>query len=268
MALPYDSLLTHPAPTPLQATQWYEAGSLWPATDVAGELRAAQTADTAWVVGAVLAMTLLLLATWRRHRQYLSYRLRDFFTDTRLFSSPDSGSGGGRTPLLALLCLASCASLALMGCELPARLSVDRTALPPLLARATYDPAAAFLLLLGGGAALLLAKAAAYALVNWTFFSPRDNSRWMQAWLLLTALTAAPLLAAAVLQVFGGVPRENMSIFLLLVFIVYNSLLFYKLKTNFRAKKYGNLLILLYLCTLEIAPALVAWRFFELHSTT
>lgn len=268
MTLPYDSLLTHPAPTPLQATRWYEEGALWPATDVAGELRVSSAADTTWVVAVVLAMLLLLFATWCRQRQYLSYRLRDFFTDGRLFSSPDSGSGAGSGPLLVLLCLASCASLALLGCQLPARLNLDRSALPPLADQAVSNPAVAFLLLLGAGVVFLLVKAMVYALVNWTFFSPKDNGRWMQAWLLLTALTAVPLLGAAVLQVFTRIPPENVSIFLLLVFIVYNSLLFYKLKTNFKAKKYGNLLILLYLCTLEIAPALVAWRFFELHSTT
>lgn len=268
MAIPYDSLLTHPALTPLQATRWYEEGALWPAADVAGELRESAAADSGWVVGVVLLVTLLLFATWCRQRQYLAYRVRDFFTDSRLFSTPENGGGAGRGPLLALLCAASCACLALLASPLPARLALDPLALPPLAGAAVSDPAVAFLLLFGGGVALLALKALAYAVVNWTFFSPKDNARWMGAWLLLTALTAVPALLAAVLQVFADAGEGNVAIFLLLVFILYNSLLFYKLKMNFRTKKYGNLLILLYLCTLEIAPALAVWHFFEQHSTT
>lgn len=266
LAAPYDSLLTHPAPSPLQATEWWGAGSGMPDIDVGGQLRTATLADQTWVVCVVLAMLLALFAAWCGSRQYLAYRVKDFFGSSRQFSNMDSGgTAAGRGLLHLVLLLTSWAGIGLLGCTHLGQVRLPDTYTPALQLQ---EPQHAFLVLTALVALLWTLKTAAYGIVNWTFFAPKANRSWQSAWVLLTSLAAAPLFLLCVLQVFIPVPASKVSICALILFILYKFAIYFKLKTNFQAKKYGNLLLLLYLCTLEIAPAVAAWHFIETHSTT
>jgi len=262
----YDTLLTHPAPSPLQATELWGMGSGMPDIDAGGQLRTAALADQTWAVMVVLAMLLVLFAAWCGSRRYLAYRLRDFFVSSRQFSNADiGGTAAGRGFLHFFLLLASWAGIGLLGCQYIGRVQLPGAAslLLPL-----QEPQHAFLFLTILVALLWTLKTAAYGIINWTFFAPKDNSRWQSAWLLLTSLASVPLFLLSVLQVFTPVPASKVSICALILFILYKFVIYFKLKTNFHSKKYGNLLLLLYLCTLEIAPAVAAWHFIETHSTT
>lgn len=266
LSAPYDSLLTHPAPSPLQATECWGAGSGMPDIDVGGQLRTAALADETWVVCVVLAMLLVLFAAWCSSRHYLAYRLKDFFVSSRQFSSAaGSGSAAGRGILHLALLLTAWAGIGLLGCQQLGHFQLSATGTPALRLE---EPQCAFLLLTPLVAVTWALKTAAYGIVNWTFFAPKDNRSWQSAWVLLTGLAAFPIFLLSVLLVFTPIPATKVSICALFLFILYKSAIYFKLKTNFHAKKHGNLLLLLYLCTLEIAPAIAAWHFFETHSTT
>lgn len=266
LAAPYDSLLTHPAPSPLQATEWWGAGGAMPDIDAGGQLRTAALADQTWVVCVVLAMLLALFAAWCSSRHYLAYRLRDFFVSSRQFSTAgDSGTAAGRGILHFALLLTAWAGIGLLGCQQLGRLQLPATGTPFLRLE---EPQCAFLVLTPLVVLAWTLKTAAYGIVNWTFFSPRDTRSWQSAWVLLTGLSAFPVFLLSVLLVFTPVPTSKVSICALILLILYKSTIYFKLKTNFHAKRHGNLLLLLYLCTLEIAPAIAAWHFIETHSTT
>ena len=105
--------------------------------------------------------------------------------------------------------------------------------------------------------AFVYLKAGLYALVNWTFFDTDSNQRWMRGYLLMTALTAFLFYPLLLLDVFAHLRHEIVIGGAILVVIMYELLLFYKLNLNFRARKYGYMLIFLYFCTVELIPTLV-----------
>ena len=53
--------------------------------------------------------------------------------------------------------------------------------------------------------------------------------------------------------------REIVTASVILVVLLYEILMFYKLFANFKKKKGGYLLFFLYFCSVEMLPALVVW---------
>lgn len=266
MTQPYDSILTHPTLSPLQETTWWSIGTPLPDRDVAVLLREPSLADQPWMVIVTLLELLILVAAWCNNRQYLHQRISTFFVSSRRFNNhSDMNSVAGRGFLFSSLLLSTCLSFALLLCPYLGHLHL---ALPDLQSLSLSNPSHTFLLLALAGVLIVLIKAAAYTAVNWTFFQPNENQEWLSAWMLLTGLASIPLFALVILQTFTPISSQKVAFSALILFILYKLAIYYKLKINFHIKNYGSLLILLYLCTLEIAPALVLWHFFELHSTT
>lgn len=267
MTQPYDSILTHPALSPLQETVWWTVGAPLPDRDAALQPRVQSLADQPWMVVVTLLVLVVIIAAWCNNRQYLNHRIQTFFVSSRRFNNnaDNISSAAGRGFLLCSLMFAACVSFALLLCPHLCHLQVT---LPSLIPFSFSNPHHTFLLLFVIGVFIVLLKAAAYSAVNWTFFPHKDNQEWLSAWTLLTGLLSIPLLALVVLQTFTPLPSQNITISALILFILYKIAIYYKLKVNFHIKNYGSLLILLYLCTLEIAPALAVWHFFEIHSTT
>ena len=75
--------------------------------------------------------------------------------------------------------------------------------------------------------------------------------------MLLTTLTAFLFYPLALLDVFAHIRHEIVIGGAILVGVLYEFMLFYKLIANFRVKKYGYMLIFLYFCTVELLPTLV-----------
>lgn len=107
------------------------------------------------------------------------------------------------------------------------------------------------------GMVFIYVKAYLYHLVNWTFFDPEANKTWMKGYLLMTSLTAFLFYPLALLDVFSNLHHELFTTCVILVVIVYQLLLFYKLIINFKTKKYGYVFIFLYFCSVELLPTLV-----------
>jgi len=265
MTLPYDSILTHPTLSPIQETAWWSMGITQPNRDAALLLREPTLADQPWMLIATLLLLLALVATWSGNRQYLHHRIQTFFISSRRFNNTTDISSVAERELLSYsLLFATCISFALLLCPHLSHLQVP---LLPLLPISLSNPSHAFLLLLIVSLLFVLIKAVAYTMVNKVFFPHKDNQKWMSAWILLTGLVSIPLFTLVVLQTYTPISSQKVAISALILIILYKIAIYYKLKLNFHIKNYGSLLILLYLCTLEIAPALAIWHFFDTHNT-
>ncbi len=258
MPTPFDSILTRPTTPTVVDTLFYARGSSLPDTDVAGQLRPETFADDAWVAGTLLGMFTLLFIILCRNHDYLSYRIKDFFTTERRFADPAAASASGLPQELLLLLIGS-GSLALI--------ALHRLTLTGAVNAWTEAPWRIFLLLSGLILGFVLVKALLYELVDWVFFNRHERNRWMASYFFLTSIFAFLIFATATALLFTPFGTGKVSFCLLFLFIAYEILLYYRLATNFQTKFYGQLLIFLYFCTLEIVPALVAWHIFELSST-
>ncbi len=110
-------------------------------------------------------------------------------------------------------------------------------------------------------AVFLVLKSVVYFLVNSVFFSYESNTNWMSAYHFITSISALLLYPLALLAVFVDGVYENIDFCLILLLILYELLLFYKLYINFKPKKYSFLLIFLYFCTVELIPIMSVWHY-------
>ena len=162
-------------------------------------------------------MFFILAAILYRSRNVLWHRLKNFFTTKRTYTDDDTEGNSDEAIHVFLLISISAISLSCMFLD-------DRIALSSFLP-VTGIPYWLF----GAGFVMCMAfiyfKAWLYLLVNWVFFDRDSSQRWIVGYLL--------------------------------VVVLYELLLFYKLITNFRVKKYGYMLIFLYFCSVELLPTLV-----------
>ncbi|MBQ5460783.1 MAG: DUF4271 domain-containing protein, partial [Bacteroidaceae bacterium] len=93
------------------------------------------------------------------------------------------------------------------------------------------------------------------------------NQKWMSSYFFLTSMTSFVVFLVAALYMFVNISYLEVAICLLVLLFLYELLLFYKLNVNFQAKKYGQLLIFLYFCAVEIVPLLAIWHFFAQNHT-
>ena len=101
------------------------------------------------------------------------------------------------------------------------------------------------------------AKSCLYSIVNFTFFDREPSRKWISGYLLMTSLTAFLFYPIALMDVFSHLSHEIVIWSAILVVVLYELLLFYKLIANFKVKKYGYMLIFLYFCSVELLPTLV-----------
>ena len=233
----------------IRQTELYKQGVLLPdRTMVVGERDFAVRNDD-YIVAGMAVMFFILAAILYRSRNVLWHRLKDFFTTKRTYTDDDTEGNSDEAIHVFLLISISAISLSCMFLD-------DRIALSSFLP-VTGIPYWLF----GAGFVMCMAfiyfKAWLYLLVNWVF-SDRDSSqRWIVGYLLLTALTAFLFYPLALLDVFAHIRHEIVIGGAILVGVLYEFMLFYKLIANFRVKKYGYMLIFLYFCTVELLPTLV-----------
>ena len=98
-----------------------------------------------------------------------------------------------------------------------------------------------------------------YTLVNYTFFSGKNNGQWQYTMLLLSAIEGALLFPAILFQSYFEAPPQNIIIYAILVLVLVKIFTFYKCFVIFFRKNGLFLQIILYFCTLEIIPLLALW---------
>jgi hypothetical protein len=198
------------------------------------------------LVMATMALAFIVVAAiFFVSRSALMYRIKDFFASRRLYVDASDITSTKWKIYVFTLIFVSASSLSLMYWE---SLSEQAGSVVPY-----WLMAACFLVLL----CFFYVKAWVYSLVNWVFFDSETSRSWMSGYLLLTALTAFPFYLIALLDVYGVWNHEFVIPGVILVVVVYELLLFYKLFINFPARRDGYLLNILYFCTVELLPTLV-----------
>ena len=251
MPIDYDSILTATGSNVINSTEFYQQGITLPDRTVPmQELNYVVSGDD-YVVAGMILLFCMLATVFHKGKSMLLYRLKDFFTTKRQYREDYVSDSVNEVICIFLLIVISALSLSLVFFDDYFELYHNPVDDVPYW-------------LLGAGAiacfAFVYIKAGIYSLVNWVFFDPEANTKWMSSYFLMTALTAFFFYPVALIDVFFDDRRTIATAVAILIGIVYEILLFYRLFTNFKAKKYGYLLIFLYFCSVEIMPVLVLWR--------
>ena len=245
----FDSILTAADSDVLSRTEFYKQGVTLPDHTVAMRERTYTMGGDDWMVGGMAVLFFVLAYVFYKSRVMLMYRLKDFFAAKRTYMEEQPKGNASEAVHLFLLLTASILSFSLMFLN-----GLIGQGGAPVVAEAPYW-------LLGAGFVVILSfvyvKAWLYVLVGWVFFDSESSKRWVAGYLLLTSLTAYLFYPIALVDIFFPWGHEVCSVCAILVVILYEMLLFYKLITNFKVKKYGYLVIILYFCSVELLPMLV-----------
>ena len=102
-----------------------------------------------------------------------------------------------------------------------------------------------------------------YNIVNWTFFDVESSRHWTTSYLFITSLSSFPCYIIILLELYSNISPQIVLFCYAIVTIFYEILLIFKLFINFQIKKYGAFLIFLYLCSVELVPNILLWRFLQ-----
>ena len=254
MTTDYDSILTHPALSPLSESEFYAEGAGLADRTAACAPRPESILAEGWLVGVLLLLLCLLGGLLLRNRHYLAYRIREYFTTGRHFSDVPILPPTSDVPQTLFMMLSGCLGVSVL---IESQLGPDFLLRHYFLTSGWLTAA----LCLGAMAGMLL-KVSVYELVGWTFFRSRDNRSWMSSYTFLTAVFSVLAFLISILFLFAGMGISNVWICLLSLLVLYEILLFSKLLSTFHVRRYGNVLFFLYFCSVEIMPMVVLWHLF------
>ena len=120
-------------------------------------------------------------------------------------------------------------------------------------------------LLFGVSIGVYLLKIGVLNSINWVFFDHSQMVSWRQSYTNCIMLSGIPMFVLAIVSVFLELSQRGLTILLLLCIITLEICLFFKAFHIFCAKKYGVLLLIVYLCTLELMPLLLAGKALVLY---
>ncbi|MBO7581309.1 MAG: DUF4271 domain-containing protein [Bacteroidaceae bacterium] len=233
----------------IRQTELYKQGLLLPDRTVPMEQRDYVLGKDDYIVAGMMVMFFFLAFVLYNSKNVLLNRLKDFFTTKRTYVEGNVMESSGEMVNVFLLTSVSTLCFSLLFVE-------------GLIAKSSYISQIGFPYWLYAAGWLVLqvfiyTKSCLYSIVNWTFFSREPSRKWMSGYLLMTSLTAFLFYPLALLNVFAHLSHEIVIWSAILVVILYELLLFYKLIANFKVKKYGYMLIFLYFCSVELLPTLV-----------
>lgn len=253
MPIDYDSILTATEPNIINQTEFYKQGIALPDCTVAMSARPYAMGEDDYMVACMVMMFFILAVIMYHSRTNFLYQLKDLFTPKRQHTEERIDRNTNDTIRVVLLITVSAFSVSLLFLN-----NIIQQNCNHLASGTPYGLFAA------GGifcVCVIYAKAWLYALVNWVFFDTEASKRWMSNYLLITALSAFILYPIALIDVFSTHSQHGSIMTpIILIAVLYEFLLFYKLITNFKMKKHGYLLIFLYFCTVEMLPAFVLWH--------
>ena len=252
MAIDYDSILTSSDSSIINRTEFYRQGVTLPDRTVPMSERPYTLSNDDYVVAGMAVMFFILAAVFYRSREVLRQRLKDFFVNKRQYREEEAKKSFGEVVNVFLLIAISVLSMSLI-------------CFGDWMEQYTFmavEVAPYWLLAVGfvGGVLVIYLKAGLYALVNGVFYDGESNEKWMSGYFFLTSLTAFLLYPLALIDIFSDEFDAIVFSSTILVGVLYELLLFYKLCVNFKVKKYGYLFIFLYFCSVELIPALVVWH--------
>jgi hypothetical protein len=226
---------------------------------VEGIERTASMSYSSWIAVDILLVAAVMFILIYKQRQFLAFKIREFFSSDNRFFSTHSFSGTSKWGAISIMLLLMANSTGLV-------VSGIANLYPHLFnmmsAESVYDISGLMLTMKVTGMVIIfvLLKALIYAVVNWLFFRHDENAKWMQAYFFVTAAFVFIIFPFALTELFVGLSEQILTFGLAILFIAYEILVLYKLIVNFKAKNYGILLIFLYFCTVEALPALFVWK--------
>lgn len=102
-----------------------------------------------------------------------------------------------------------------------------------------------------------------YSFVNWIFFAKVEKRSWNSGFSFLLTLEGLLGFLVVIMAVNMGWDDKTIAIALVSVYVLMRILLLYHSFRIFFPKLYGLLHLFAYLCTLELIPLLVLWKFVE-----
>lgn len=240
--------------TLLREAPWYVVGAgTLTANGIEGEPQPSlPTADDGLVGCLLLALLLgveIVVHSWR----YLQHAVADFFYPREHVNiyderTQDSQLWAGLPLLLFFTLVVGSLSYVYEGATLVALL-------PSQVAE--WSHAIALLAFVLVAAVVLMLRVGVYALVNSVFFEDRVRHVWRQGMRLLILLESIMLGAAAVVAVFAPVLQKEAAVGAVLAIGLVKILVLIKSHRTFFSRAGGWMHIILYFCTLEMAPLLV-----------
>lgn len=198
----------------------------------------------------LIASVLLLAYSIRRAGRFYLYQARNFFRHTRPGSALERESAA-ETRYLVFGEAHTSVILALMSYAYCKAYIAE-----------TYVTLSEYTLMaidLSIVVALLLFEHAAQRMVGAVFFAAADNVAWAQAKRAVTAAAGIALTPMLLLWAYFGLAVESCMTWTLTVVIVAKALLFFKSQLIFFSRRNSCLQNILYFCTLEAIPPLLAW---------
>lgn len=247
----YDSILTATDSNVINKTEFYRVGASLPDVTVPMAERMYVVSEDGYVMAAMVLAFFVLAAVLYNCRTMFSCRLKDFFTTKRQYAEEQVNDNGGEAVGILLLTLIGAFSVSVIYFND----IVERCSEVPVVSVPYWLYAVGILVFL----CFVGLKSGLYALVNWVFFDKDSSKRWMQGYVFVTALTAFCFYPIALVETYSNSLREIVTASVILVVLLYEILMFYKLLANFKKKKGGYLLFFLYFCSIEMLPALVVW---------
>lgn len=106
-------------------------------------------------------------------------------------------------------------------------------------------------------AGYFMLKSILYTMVNWVFFTARQNASWMKSFLFTTSVEGVVMFPVVVSQAYFGLSMKHTILYVGAVVVLSRLLSLYKCFLIFFRQKGVYLQIILYFCALEIIPLLV-----------
>lgn len=105
-------------------------------------------------------------------------------------------------------------------------------------------------------AGYFVVKSLLYSIVNWVFFSWRQNEQWMKSFLFVTSVEGVVMFPVVVSQAYFGLSVKSTILYVAIVVLLSRLLSLYKCFLIFFRQKGIYMQIILYFCALEIMPLL------------
>ena len=209
--------------------------------------------DSIFILLLLLALSLMSVIVYQSRRQIV-HNMRQFFRRERKYAERGVVTKNFWLNTTVLILITSfTVSLSIFN-ELVRRSGYSSTLSVP------YWVLIVLILLLTG---FIFLKLYLYNIVNWTFFDVESSKHWTTSYLFITSLSSFPCYAIILLELFSNISPLVVLFCYVIVAFLYEILLIFKLFINFKIKKYGAFLIFLYLCSVEIVPNILLWRFMQ-----
>lgn len=250
MPVDYDSILTAADSNVMTTTKYYQVGSTLPDSTVAMTEVPLSFGENIEVVVSMALIFFVLVAIFCRTRFLLLSQMKDFLAAKRQYFMEKSRGGSVSEAIhVFLLIIMGALSIALifwMGVAERENLHLGME-FPFWLVVVSAVVCVCF----------VYVKAWVYTVVNWVFFDRESSKRWISGYLFLTSLVTYLLYPILLIGMYAHLNQEIVLVSTILIVVLYELLLFYKLIVNFEARKYGYLLKILYFCSVELLPVLV-----------